>query len=297
MKRHLQCAEQQASPSNVTKYCACHVKRVSSLILVTYETSFTMRGATSITLQPHQMSCRQNSIAAKWNIFLSFGLKVPFGFPCLAHVCPSNSFGFVFFSQAHITLVVALLFGGLVLLLAFLQGFIQSVFVPPLQHGQTSSWKGLHVSMTGRAVFLTLPLPRDCIVFSQFKSRLLPCGVLEIAAFPFCELWSFILNVKLQLVVLACIAKDPVTNLYTSTRILAENSFKAIASVDLTIEHREHLCRWPFVRQVRHLDNPLWTIRISFCFLGRCFLQAPNNVVFILCEEVCLHTGLFQWRN
>ena len=55
MKRHLQCAEQQASPSNVTKYCACHVKRVSSLILVTYETSFTMRGATSITLQPHQM--------------------------------------------------------------------------------------------------------------------------------------------------------------------------------------------------------------------------------------------------
>ena len=55
MKRHLQCAEQQASPSNVTKYCACHVKRVSSLILVTYETSFTMRGATGITLQPHQI--------------------------------------------------------------------------------------------------------------------------------------------------------------------------------------------------------------------------------------------------
>ena len=66
------------------------------------------------------MSCRQNSIAAKRNIFLSFGLKVPFGSPCLAHVCPSNSFGFVFFSRAHITLVVALLFGGLVLLLAFL---------------------------------------------------------------------------------------------------------------------------------------------------------------------------------
>ena len=55
MKRHLQCAEQQASPSNLTKYCACHGKRISSLILVTYETSFTMRGATSITPQPHQM--------------------------------------------------------------------------------------------------------------------------------------------------------------------------------------------------------------------------------------------------
>ena len=32
------------------------------------------------------------------------------------------------------TLVVALLFGSLVLLPAFLQGFIQSVSVPPLQH-------------------------------------------------------------------------------------------------------------------------------------------------------------------
>ena len=63
------------------------------------------------------MSCRQNSSAAKWNIFLSFGLKVPFGFPCLAHVCLSNSFGLVCFSTAYVTLVVALLFGSLVLLL------------------------------------------------------------------------------------------------------------------------------------------------------------------------------------
>ena len=29
MKRHLQCAEQQASPSNLTKYCACHAKWLS----------------------------------------------------------------------------------------------------------------------------------------------------------------------------------------------------------------------------------------------------------------------------
>ena len=50
-------------------------------------------------------------------ISLSFGLKVPFGFPCLAHVCLSNSFGFVCFSTAYVTLVVALLFGSLVLLL------------------------------------------------------------------------------------------------------------------------------------------------------------------------------------
>ena len=55
MKRHLQCAEQQASPSNLTKYCACHAKWISWLIRITYETSFTMRGATSINLQPHQI--------------------------------------------------------------------------------------------------------------------------------------------------------------------------------------------------------------------------------------------------
>ena len=54
-KRHLQCAEQQASPSNFTKYCACHAKWISWLIHITKETSFTMRGATVNTLQPHQI--------------------------------------------------------------------------------------------------------------------------------------------------------------------------------------------------------------------------------------------------
>ena len=55
MKRHLQCAEQQESPSHFTKYCACHAKWISCLIRITYETSFPMRGATGINLQPHQI--------------------------------------------------------------------------------------------------------------------------------------------------------------------------------------------------------------------------------------------------
>ena len=55
MKHHLQCAEQQASPSNFPKNCACHAKWLSWLIHITYETSFTMRGATVNTLQPHQI--------------------------------------------------------------------------------------------------------------------------------------------------------------------------------------------------------------------------------------------------
>ena len=55
MKRHLQCAEQQESSSNFTKYCACHAKWISWLIRITYETSFTMRGATRVVLQLHQI--------------------------------------------------------------------------------------------------------------------------------------------------------------------------------------------------------------------------------------------------
>ena len=55
MKRHLQCAEQQESSSNFTKYCACHAKWISWLIRITYGTSFTMRGATRVILQLHQI--------------------------------------------------------------------------------------------------------------------------------------------------------------------------------------------------------------------------------------------------
>ena len=55
MKRHLQCAEQQVSPSNLTKYCACHEKWLDCFIVLRYETSFPMRGATGVTIQPHQI--------------------------------------------------------------------------------------------------------------------------------------------------------------------------------------------------------------------------------------------------
>ena len=55
MKRYLQSAEQHWLPSNITKYCACHAKWISWLIFVTYETLFTMRGATLVTVQHHQI--------------------------------------------------------------------------------------------------------------------------------------------------------------------------------------------------------------------------------------------------
>ena len=43
------------SRSNLTKYCACHAERLAYLVLITYESSFTMRGATGVTIQPHQI--------------------------------------------------------------------------------------------------------------------------------------------------------------------------------------------------------------------------------------------------
>ena len=55
MKPHLQCAEHQVSRSNLTKYCACHAERLAYLVFITYETSFTMRGATAVTIQLHQI--------------------------------------------------------------------------------------------------------------------------------------------------------------------------------------------------------------------------------------------------
>ena len=55
MKRHLQWGEQQESQSNFTKYCTCHAKWISWLIRVLHETSFTMSGATGITIQLHQI--------------------------------------------------------------------------------------------------------------------------------------------------------------------------------------------------------------------------------------------------
>ena len=55
MKRYLQCAEQQESASNFSKYCACQEKWLSWSILFTHETLFTMRGGTSVIVQTHQI--------------------------------------------------------------------------------------------------------------------------------------------------------------------------------------------------------------------------------------------------
>ena len=51
------CVEQIISPSNLSKYCACHTKTLSSVTCVTYEMLFPIRGASKITLQPQQILC------------------------------------------------------------------------------------------------------------------------------------------------------------------------------------------------------------------------------------------------
>ena len=55
MKRHLQVRGATGVTSNLTKYCACHEKWLDCFIVLTYETSFPMRGATGVTIQPHQI--------------------------------------------------------------------------------------------------------------------------------------------------------------------------------------------------------------------------------------------------
>ena len=72
MKRHLQCAEQQKAASNFSKYCACHAKWISWLIRVAYETSFTMRRATGITLQLHHKYCACHAKWISWLIRITY---------------------------------------------------------------------------------------------------------------------------------------------------------------------------------------------------------------------------------
>ena len=77
MKRHFQCAEQQVSLSNLTKYCAWQEKWLDCFIVLAYETSFTVRGATGVTIQPHQilrLSRRKTHILSPhrmWNVIYS----------------------------------------------------------------------------------------------------------------------------------------------------------------------------------------------------------------------------------
>ena len=49
------CACHEKWHSTFTKYCPCHAKWISWLIRIRYETSFTMRGATRVTLQLQQI--------------------------------------------------------------------------------------------------------------------------------------------------------------------------------------------------------------------------------------------------
>ena len=84
------------------------------------------------------MRCRQNSIATKWNIFLSFGLKVPFGFPCFAHVCLESWLGLVFFLNGLRDFSCRAPFWRPCTFACVPARFFQSVFLAPLQHGHSS---------------------------------------------------------------------------------------------------------------------------------------------------------------
>ncbi len=56
-----------ATSLNTSKYCACHEKWLSWWILVTYETSFTMRGATGATRQRHHTAPATKNDSHDWS--------------------------------------------------------------------------------------------------------------------------------------------------------------------------------------------------------------------------------------
>ena len=68
MKRPVGCAEQSAVTLQHHRHCPCHAKRLwwLHMMLLTYETSFTMRGATRVTIQHHQkLRLPRKNISAK----------------------------------------------------------------------------------------------------------------------------------------------------------------------------------------------------------------------------------------
>ena len=72
MKRHLQWAKKHESQSIFTKYCTCHAKWMPSLIRVTYETSFPMRGASTVTLQNLTKYCACHAKWISWLIRVTY---------------------------------------------------------------------------------------------------------------------------------------------------------------------------------------------------------------------------------
>ena len=64
MKRHLQCAEQQASPSNITKYCACHTKFHSQISWKIFENRWKV---ISNSRMIREWSDHDPSIIRPWN--------------------------------------------------------------------------------------------------------------------------------------------------------------------------------------------------------------------------------------
>ena len=72
MKRPVQCAEQQDSSAKFTKYCPCHETWLWWLILFSNETSSTLRGASGVILQLHQVLRLPRKWWISWLIVLTY---------------------------------------------------------------------------------------------------------------------------------------------------------------------------------------------------------------------------------
>ena len=66
MKRHLQCAEQAKSASNLTKYCACHEKWISWLIRVAWNVIYNARSKHSQPLTSRNTAPATKSVTSRF---------------------------------------------------------------------------------------------------------------------------------------------------------------------------------------------------------------------------------------
>ena len=76
------CHEKSQSTTSFSKYCPCHEKRTAWLIRITYETSFTMRRATRVTLQLQQIL----PLPRKMNLMIDPHFKIKRHLQCAEQV-------------------------------------------------------------------------------------------------------------------------------------------------------------------------------------------------------------------
>ena len=111
------------------------------------------------------LSCRQNSSAAKWNIFFILRFKGPLRFSMFGTRLSFKQFWLCLFLNGLRDVGCRAPFWKPCTFACVPARLYSICFRPSVALRYSSRWKGLHVSTSGWTVFLILRLTRDCIFF------------------------------------------------------------------------------------------------------------------------------------